>query len=74
MKALKIALADGLFTVETSGGVRWAGASMESVIEKVATTLPGYEAFDTAAFLEALFERIPESGGSGIVRSGQAGA
>lgn len=73
MQAIVIKQAQGLWTVETSGGVRWAGASLESVIEKVASALPGYEAFDTAAFLEALFARIPDSQ-SGNVAHGVAGA
>jgi hypothetical protein len=82
MRALKITEADGLFTVETSAGVRATGATLTSAMDKLLTLADpsrgsGLWDIPQAARWMAtstVFESIRDSGGSGIVRSGQAGA
>lgn len=73
MRALKITEADGLFTVETSAGVRSSGASLKSALDKLVAPTHAELNFDWEP-LRLVFEGIRDSGGSGIVRSGQAGA
>jgi hypothetical protein len=73
MQGIVIKQSQGLWSLETSSGVRWAGASLESVVEKAAATVHGFPSYEAVALLEALFARIPDSGGSQIA-TGVAGA
>jgi len=55
MQALVIKQAQGLWSIETSSGVRWAGASLQSALDKAG-------AGDSAEALGKLFLTIPDSG------------
>lgn len=84
MRAIKITEADGLFTVETSAGVRSSGASLLSALDRFLLLADNETAgnstnplFDMPqavrwAALSHVFNTIRDSGGVGIVRQGQA--
>lgn len=74
MQALVIKQADGLWTAETSSGVRWAAASLPSLLAKMLPSGTQVEAVGgCAGALVGLFQTIPDIG-SGQIGSGVAGA
>lgn len=76
MQGIVIKQRQGLWTLETSTGVHWAGASLDSVVKQALTNNPGSSdaiAATVGAALGALFKRIPDTG-SGQIAHGVAGA
>lgn len=59
MRVLVIKQNGPLFVVETSGGIRASGATLQSALSKLSPAEPAHHEFDTIA---RIFNRIPDDG------------